>query len=90
MFKIISGAHRAAVNASAASTGRPATPFKRSEVERLGAFAERIRETTHGLWCGSASPSTPATDCTSLACAWVAWDIARDVHDELQRCGATA
>jgi hypothetical protein len=90
MFKIISGAHRAAVDESAASTSRPATPFKRSEVERLGAFAERIRETTHGLWCESASPSTPATECTSLACAWLAWDIARDVHDELQQCGATA
>lgn len=90
MFKIISGAHRAAVDASAASTGRSATPFKRWEVERLGAFAERIRETTHGLWCGSASPSTPASDCTSPTCAWVAWDIARDVHDELRSSGLSA
>jgi hypothetical protein len=90
MFKIISGAHRAAVDASAASTGRPATPFKRSEVEQLGALAERIRETTHGLWCESASPSTPASDCASLGCAWVAWDIARDVHDELRSSGLSA
>lgn len=75
MFEGISRAHNIAT----------AKPFVRTEVEQLELLARRVRETTHGLCCPSASFSTPASECTSMTCAWVAWDIARDVHGELQQ-----
>jgi hypothetical protein len=62
-----------------------AKPFLRIEVEQLQLLAGRIRETTHGLCCPSSLFSTPAAECTSITCAWVAWDIARDILGELQQ-----
>lgn len=75
MFKGISGARSLAMGKQ----------FIRTEVDELELLAAQIRETTHGLCCPSASFSTPATECTSMTCAWVAWDIARDVLGELER-----
>lgn len=75
MFKAISRAPSLAMG----------KPFVRTEVEQLEVLATRIRETTHGLCCSSEPFSTPVRECASMTCAWLAWDIARDVLGELHR-----